>query len=72
MYRKTFISEMICVDCGQASPIPRQKGRLRKQNHVKDMYCPFCKKDTKHVEKKENGWDRENNKVNLEDLYTEK
>lgn len=36
------ISYLICPRCGNSFPIPRNKGRQRKKNHIKDIWCPFC------------------------------
>jgi hypothetical protein len=30
--------------------VPRIIGKLRRMHHVKDLYCPICKKDFKGVE----------------------
>ena len=44
------ISNFICPDCGKAFPLPRPKARRREKGHVKDLYCPFCKKKVKTTE----------------------
>ena len=40
------ISKCICPVCQNEFPIPRQNGRRRKKNHLKTIWCPFCKKET--------------------------
>ena len=40
--RGCVISTLICPDCGMEIPIPRNHGRLRDENHIKDLYCPKC------------------------------
>lgn len=42
------ISNCICPDCGKSFPIPRKNGAAREKNHIKDLWCPFCK-DTKKM-----------------------
>ena len=44
-------SVMVCKRCGGTFPIRRRRGRRRKRNHVKTMWCPWCKQVTQHVEK---------------------
>ena len=50
------ISKFICNECGNAFPIPRPKSHRRKKNHVKDLWCPFCKKVVKTTEIKPNDY----------------
>lgn len=42
---------MKCTRCGGNFPIRRKLGRLRKRNHIKTMYCPWCKQVTQHKER---------------------
>ena len=52
-YRKNYsISNLVCPDCSCSFPIPRRKGSERERGHIKDLYCPFCKKETKMTEYK--------------------
>lgn len=44
------VSYMFCERCRRAVPIQRQPGRLRKRGHVKTMWCPWCKRVTRHRE----------------------
>lgn len=38
------ISQFVCPGCGKIIPIPRQNKCKRKNNHIKDLYCPWCGK----------------------------
>ncbi len=44
------ISEFVCPECGNKFPIPRPKSMRREKKHVKDLWCPFCKKVVKTTE----------------------
>lgn len=46
-----FIVYYKCNCCGGELTIPRQKGRRRGVGHIKDLWCPWCKIDTKFIEK---------------------
>ena len=48
----TEISDLICSECGNEFKIPRFSNNLRDKYHIKDLYCPFCKTKTKHIEVK--------------------
>lgn len=39
-----------CCVCNKQITIPRQKGRLRGEGHIKDLWCPYCKVDSKFSE----------------------
>ena len=39
-----------CKYCGNKVTVPRQLGRLRGVGHIKDMWCPFCKENSKFIE----------------------
>ena len=45
------ISFMRCCKCGGTFPIRRKRGHTRKRNHIKTMYCPWCKHVTQHLER---------------------
>lgn len=45
-----FISDLECPVCGRAFPIPRLSGCKRGANHIKDIWCPYCKKTRKFIE----------------------
>lgn len=48
---KYIESEMICTICNQRGiPVPRKENRTRERNHIKHMYCVYCKKKTPHRE----------------------
>ena len=44
------MTELLCSNCGEIFPIQRKNGKGHKMNHIKDMYCPFCKKVSKFIE----------------------
>lgn len=51
------VSKMVCSECGKTGiPVMRPLGRQREKNHKKTLYCPYCKKETICVEKKEKTW----------------
>lgn len=51
MSRDTCISsDLICLECGCIFPIPRKQRSLRNIGHIKDLWCPKCKKNTKFYE----------------------
>ena len=52
--RWTVISEFTCMECGMKVPLPRNHGNQRESGHVKDIYCPGCKKVSKFKELKYN------------------
>lgn len=47
---KVVISYLKCSVCGYVASVPRKIGKQRENNHIKDMYCPFCKKVEKFKE----------------------
>lgn len=52
MRKKRFmeLSTCICNECGCKMTVPREHGNMRKKGHIKDLWCPICKKDTKFYE----------------------
>jgi hypothetical protein len=51
MKRKHFvISNFICQSCGTEMPLPRCHGQQRENGHIKDIWCPVCKKESKFKE----------------------
>ncbi len=48
------ISTFTCQQCGMKMPLPRNHGQQREHGHIKDIYCPGCKKISKFVECKYN------------------
>ena len=44
------ISDFICPKCNHKQSLPRKKGKQREKGHIKNIYCPFCKEKTQHVE----------------------
>ena len=47
---KYEISKFICPECNGVFPLPRQKSCRREKGHIKDLWCPFCKKKVKTLE----------------------
>lgn len=45
------LSQMRCTRCGGMMPVRRKRGHLRKKNHIKTMWCPWCKRVTQHRER---------------------
>lgn len=43
-------TDLICGVCGYIQSIQRRKARKQKELHIKDLYCPMCKEDTKFIE----------------------
>lgn len=50
--QSTVTQELICPQCYNIFSIRRQESNQRKLYHLKDIYCPMCKKVTHHVEVK--------------------
>lgn len=46
-------SDLICTMCGKVITIQRSKGKLYKSGHIKDLWCPNCKRDRKFYELKD-------------------
>ena len=46
-YRRT---DLICLNCGYVATINRKFQKLKEYGHIKDMYCPVCKADSKFYE----------------------
>lgn len=49
----TIVSDLMCLDCGSVFPIRRKTLHQKKEGHIKDLYCPTCKTETKHFELKD-------------------
>lgn len=45
-------SYFVCMECGMVIPLPRKHGKRRERGHIKDIYCPGCKKETKFRERR--------------------
>lgn len=51
MKKKSYvISNFICQDCDLVIPLPRCHGQQREHGHIKDIWCPCCKKEAKFRE----------------------
>ena len=46
----SFIVYYRCMKCSGEMSVPRQEGRKRGVGHVKDLWCPYCKADSKFSE----------------------
>lgn len=44
------ISTFVCPECGNEFPLPRPKSKRRCKGHIKDLWCPYCKKVVKTIE----------------------
>lgn len=47
---KFTLDTMLCNECHKAMFVPRRLGHKRTMGHIKDMYCPWCKKGTQFTE----------------------
>lgn len=47
-----YTSYLTCEKCEKIFPIMRSKGYMRERGHIKDMWCPFCKEESKFIERK--------------------
>lgn len=46
------ISNFMCPECGKIIPLPRPNTKARENGHIKDIYCPYCRKIQKFREYK--------------------
>lgn len=47
---KLFETDMLCSMCGEIQTIRRLIGHQKKEGHIKDLWCPNCKRDRKFIE----------------------
>ena len=47
---KFKISVLVCKECGKDMYVPRRRKAMRKKNHIKTMWCPYCNKKTDFIE----------------------
>lgn len=47
---KTFLTDLVCMECGNVAQIRRRCKRLREVGHIKDLWCYKCERVTKHFE----------------------
>jgi len=47
---KFEVSYFKCPECEKLFPLPRPRSKRREKGHVKDLWCPFCKKEVKTIE----------------------
>ena len=50
----TLISTFTCPDCHNKIPLPRKSNNQRPNDHIKDLFCPWCGKIQKMYECKPN------------------
>ena len=50
MQSKTFLTDLVCTECGNVAQIRRRSKRLREVGHIKDLWCYRCEMVTKHFE----------------------
>lgn len=45
MKKQRFMDQsvLICPVCNKSFPIMRPHGQQRGKNHIKDIWCPYCK-----------------------------
>lgn len=43
-------STFVCPECDTEIPLPREHCTQREKGHIKDLYCPKCKKKQKFKE----------------------
>lgn len=55
---KVEMTQLRCPQCGTVNIIWRKKSKLKKDGHLKHMYCPICKEVTGQYEEKEEGYGR--------------
>lgn len=48
--RQYKTSEFICMECENVIPLPRLQSCQREKGHIKDLYCPCCRKIVKTLE----------------------
>lgn len=48
--RQISISDFYCKSCNNKISLPRLKHGQREKLHIKNIYCPFCKKQQKFYE----------------------
>ena len=54
MKKGRFVAtDLACLECGNVFTISRRENRLRSSGHIKDLWCPNCKKDRKFYELKD-------------------
>lgn len=68
MRRNNIIdSDFYCTQCHKKGlPVWRKLGREREPGHLKKLYCFYCKKETNHIEIKQN-----NQNYTYEDMIIE-
>lgn len=55
------LSMFICPCCKKSFPIMRNHGHHREKGHIKDIWCPYCKKEQKFTEIRKNDYYKEAN-----------
>lgn len=52
---RSYISRLVCQQCGRTRDIPRRTGHRRAVGHRKPMHCSRCGRVTMHREGGEHG-----------------
>lgn len=47
--KRILISNFRCKECDRVMPLPRSY-QQREKGHIKTFYCPWCQKETDHIE----------------------
>lgn len=51
--RETIVSDFYCTQCGKKGiPIARKSSKQKEPEHLKKLYCIYCKKEINHAEVK--------------------
>ena len=50
------MSRFICLKCLQVGITGIQRKSQREKYHVKDLFCVYCKQETKHIEVRHCDW----------------
>ena len=48
--QSTYMTDLICSNCGNIMTISRKTCKSRCKYHIKDMYCFKCNEETKFIE----------------------
>ena len=53
MKKKTYLTELVCLNCGNIDIIQRLYYHKKSIGHIKDLWCYKCKEKTKNYEIKD-------------------
>lgn len=54
--REIVPTTLECKDCGNVQEIQRKRGSMKKEGHIKSLWCFKCKSTTYHKELKDKGF----------------